>query len=64
MFRIYSKYRMKAAMTQWREKEYENICMLQMQTNEEMATMVSDFSVQRENIKKHHVAVKSGRVAK
>ena len=51
MFRIYSKYRMKAALTQWREKEYENICMLQMQTNEEMATMVSDFSIQRENIK-------------
>ena len=55
---------MKSAMTQWREKEYENICMLQMQTNEEMATMVSDHTIQRENIKKHQVAVKSGRVAK
>lgn len=64
MFRIYSKYRMKAALTQWREKEYENICMLQMQTNEEMATMVSEHSIRRENIKQHQVAVKSGRVAK
>ena len=36
MVNLYNKYRLKAAMTTWREQEYENVVMLQMQTTEEM----------------------------
>ena len=30
MVNLYNKYRLKAAMTTWREQEYENVVMLQM----------------------------------
>lgn len=64
MLRLWSKYRLKAAMHQWREQEYQNICMLQMTTMEESNQIKQDFEVKRENIKKHHVAVKSARMDK
>ena len=48
-------------MTKWREQEYHNVMMLQMETTNEMNSMVEAHSCTRENIKKHHTAVKSAR---
>jgi len=48
-------------MTKWRETEYQNVVMLQMETTTEMNSMIEAHSVKRANVKKHHAAVKSAR---
>jgi len=60
--RTYSKFRLKAAMSKWREHEYFNVCALQISTAEEMNQVVDDFAVKREKIKQHHTAVMSAKV--
>jgi len=59
--RSYKKFRMKAAISKWREHEYHNMVVLIEETNQELNTMKEDFSVHRENIKEHHTAVRSAK---
>ena len=59
--RMYEKFRMKAAISKWREHEYHNMLVLTEETNMEFNSMKQEFSVHRENIKEHHTAVKSAK---
>jgi len=51
-------------MHKWREHEYENVVMLQIQADEQKTQMVDSFAVTRENVKKHHTAVMSAKTEK
>ena len=47
MYRIFSKYRCKAALSKWREHEYFNMTQLVAQTEEECNQMVEAHNVHR-----------------
>ena len=39
LFNLYAKYRCKAALSMWREQEFKNVQMMQMETMQEMSSM-------------------------